>query len=105
VTLAEGHEGLSMPSKTYDQMAAGTAILGISNPPNDLATTIERHGCGVNFTPESTAEIAAWLRDMASDAVGLERLRQASRAAAVRYYDASLVSGKLAETVRERLLP
>ena len=104
VTLADGHEGLSMPSKTYDLMAAGTAILGLSSPPNDLATTIERHGCGVNFTPESTGAIAAWLRTMAADADRLERLRQLSREAAVQYYDATSVSSKLAETVRERLV-
>ena len=104
VTLAAGHEALSMPSKTYDLMAAGTAILGLSSPPNDLATTIERNGCGVNFTPQATAAIAAWLRDMASDRGRLDRLRQASRAAAVQYYDAASVSDKLAETVQERLV-
>ena len=104
VTLADGHEALSMPSKTYDLMAAGAAILGISSPPNDLVTTIEGHGCGVSFTPESTAAISVWLRDMATDADRLERLRQASRAAAVQYYDAALVSDKLSETVQERLL-
>ena len=104
VTLAGGHEGLSMPSKTYDLMAAGIAILGISNPPNDLEATIEKHGCGVSFSPQSAPAIAAWIRHMASDAEGLERRRQASRRAAVHHYSTGLVLGKLSETVRDRLL-
>ena len=104
VTLADGHEGLSMPSKTYDLMAAGTAILGISQLPNDLAMTIERHGCGINFSPNSAAAIASWIRGMASDAKGLERLRCASREAAVQHYSTARVPGQLTEMVRARLL-
>jgi glycosyltransferase involved in cell wall biosynthesis len=104
VTLADGHEGLSMPSKVYDLMAADTAILGISKPPNDLEATIERHGCGVNFAPDSAAAIAAWIRGMASDAEGLERLRRASRQAAVRHYSTGSVPSELTEMVRSRLL-
>jgi glycosyltransferase involved in cell wall biosynthesis len=104
VSQAEGHEGLSMPSKTYDLMAAGTAILGISKPPNDLGAAIERHGCGANFAPESTAAMAAWVRAMAADAEGLERLRRASRQAAVRHYSTASIAGSLGETVRSRLL-
>ena len=104
VSLAEGHEGLSMPSKTYDLMAAGAAILGISKPPNDLEATIERHGCGENFPPDSAAAIAAWIRGMASDPEALGRLRKASRQASVQYYSTGTVVGKLTEMVRSRLL-
>jgi glycosyltransferase involved in cell wall biosynthesis len=104
VALADGYEDLSMPSKTYDLMAAGAAILGISRPPNDLATTIERHGCGVNFSPDSIAAIAAWLRGMAADVHGPERLRRASRQAAVQHYSTAVVPVKLTEMVQSRLL-
>ena len=104
VTLARGHEELSMPSKTYDLMAAGTALLGISPPPNDLATTIERHACGVNFSPDSVAAIAAWIREMAADAEALAGLRRASRQAAEQHYSSDCVPGVLTEIVRARLL-
>lgn len=104
VTLASGHEGLSVPSKIYDLMAAGTAILGISRAPNDLEATIKRHACGVNFAPQSTASIAAWIRGMASDVEGLERMRHASRQAALQHYSADSVPGEFAEVVRSRLL-
>jgi hypothetical protein len=92
-----------MPSKTYDLMAAGAAILGISQPPNDLQATIERHACGVNFAPQSVAAIAAWIRGMAADVEGLGRLRYASRQAAIRHYSTDAVAGELTELVRSRL--
>jgi hypothetical protein len=104
VTLGDGYEGLSMPSKTYDLMSAGAAILGISKPPNDLAMTIERHRCGVNFSPDSVAAIAGWLREMAANADGLDRLRRASRQAAVEHYSEAAIPLRLTELVRERLL-
>ncbi len=104
VTLAEGHEDLSMPSKTYDLMAAGAAILGISEPPNDLAATIERHGCGAVFAPGSPAAIAAWILDMAADADELEGMRRASRQAAMEHYSTARVPGELTATVVARLL-
>ncbi|MGD9404112.1 MAG: glycosyltransferase family 4 protein [Anaerolineae bacterium] len=104
VTLGDGYESLSMPSKTYDLMSAGAAILGISKPPNDLAMTIERHRCGVNFSPDSVAAIAGWLREMAANADGLDRLRRASRQAAVEHYSEAAIPLRLTELVRERLL-
>ena len=104
VTLADGYEGLSMPSKTYDLMAAGAAILGISSRPNDLEATIERHECGKNFSPDSAAAIAAWIQGMASDREGLARLQKASRQAAVRYYSTDAVTSELTGMVRSRLL-
>ena len=104
VTLADGYEDLSMPSKTYDLMSAGAAILGISKPPNDLAMTIERHRCGVNFSPDSVAAIAEWLREMAANADGLDRLRRASRQAAVEHHSKAAIPLRLTELVRERLL-
>lgn len=93
-----------MPSKTYDLMAAGAAILGISEPPNDLAATIERHGCGAVFAPGSPAAIAAWILDMAADADELEGMRRASRQAAMEHYSTARVPGELTATVVARLL-
>lgn len=92
-----------MPSKTYDLMAAGTAILGISRPPNDLEAAIVRHKCGANFAPESTAAIADWIRALTADPACLSRLRSASRAA-VDNYSADYCQPQLTEAVRQTLL-
>lgn len=103
VTLAAGYEGLSMPSKTYDLMAAGAAILGISRPPNDLEAAIVRHKCGANFPPESTVAIADWILGMTTDPDTLIQLRTASRAAS-QSYSADRCQVQLSNALRQTLL-
>ena len=51
VTLDSGFEGISMPSKTYYMMAAGAALVGISETPSDLQYVIEKYNCGINVRP------------------------------------------------------
>lgn len=104
VTLGAGYEGLSMPSKTYSLMAAGNAILGISRPPNDVADTIARHGCGVNFSPDQPQAIAAWIRGLLADPATLARLQDNSRAAAVDSYSTARCTALLDAAVSASLL-
>lgn len=104
VTLADGYEGLSMPSKTYSMLAAGNAVLGISRAPNDLAATIEAHGCGVNFAPENVAAIAAWLTSLATDRSQLAQLQSRARQAAVEHYHASHCFARLNQVIEQLLL-
>ncbi len=83
VTLAEGYEALSMPSKTYGVLAAGSALLGISQQPNDLQCLIETTGCGVNFAPPEAAAIADWLRQMNRERTALRQMQAKARETAV----------------------
>ena len=82
VTLAAGYEELSVPSKTYNLLAAGNALLGISQAPNDLASTIQAQGCGANFAPDDAAGMAAWLKQLAADRATLRQYQVAARQAA-----------------------
>jgi glycosyltransferase involved in cell wall biosynthesis len=100
VTLGQGYEGLSMPSKTYNLMATGNALLGISCPLNDLALTIERHKCGANFSPDETTAIADWLRYLADNPDELSHSRVAARQAAEEYYSADLCTTQLTSAFR-----
>jgi glycosyltransferase involved in cell wall biosynthesis len=56
VALAEGAEGISMPSKAYYMMGAGNALLGLSNPNSDLAAVIRDYQCGINVRPGDVEE-------------------------------------------------
>lgn len=104
VTLGAGYEGLSMPSKSYALMAAGNAILGISRPPNDVADTIARHGCGANFSPDEPTAIAAWIRGLLADPATLARLQSQARAAALASYSTAHCSALLSAAVSAALL-
>ena len=86
VTLAAGYEDLSMPSKTYNLLAAGNALLGISQAPNDLAQTIQSKECGVNFAPNDVASIVDWLGNLADKRSELARYQTAARQAAEQHY-------------------
>ena len=48
VSQIRGMEELFMPCKTYDMMAAGMPIIGISSGENDLKYTIDKYKCGYN---------------------------------------------------------
>jgi len=86
VTLGAGYEALSMPSKTYNLLAAGNALLGISRPPNDLAQTIQDKECGANFAPDDVAGIVNWLTGLADKRAVLARYQAAARQAAEQCY-------------------
>lgn len=82
VTLAKGFEGISMPSKTYYNMAAGSAILGISHPPNDLQMVISEYECGLNVEPGDVQGFVDAVIRFREDKAFLERCRQNGRLAA-----------------------
>ena len=80
VAQEPGKEALSLPSKTYSSLAAGSAILAITHPESDLAQIVKEHDVGVRCD-NSADEIAAAIRGYLWDE---PRLRETQdRAAAV----------------------
>ncbi len=47
VTIAEGIEGISFPSKLYTSLATGKAIVAISEPESELRQIVEESGSGI----------------------------------------------------------
>ena len=82
VSLGRGFEGISMPSKTYYAMAARSAVLGLSRPPNDLASVIDETGAGVNVEPGDVEGFVAAVTRFSDDPAYLESCRKNARAAA-----------------------
>jgi len=52
VTLEEGQEGLSVPSKTFGLMAAGVPIIGVMSSFSETARVINEEGCGIVIKPK-----------------------------------------------------
>lgn len=103
VTLASGYERLSLPSKTYDMMAAGCAIIGISQAGSGLDYLITKHDCGRNFEPDQAAVIASWIVDLYHNGDHLHRLQRNARQAAVKHYSAEHCSSKLTHEILGQL--
>lgn len=86
VCLDEGYEGVSVPSKTYHALAAGSALLAVSPPDTELTQLVEQHGCGVHILPRRPQELASAIRRLHADPALLASYRAAARAAAEGQY-------------------
>lgn len=51
VSLGTGAEGLSVPSKTFYSLAAGAAIIAISEKGSEIEQLISKNNCGVSIEP------------------------------------------------------
>ena len=67
VTLSEGFENYSVPSKTYYLMATGCIIFAIAKKESEMEVIVNKYDCGFRFNPGSAPEIAAKLLELYSD--------------------------------------
>ena len=103
VALAEAGEGVSMPSKTYYAMAAGSALLGISRNSSDLAKVIQKHDCGANVEPGNVDAATSALVYFMEHPEQLAACRRRARAAAETHYDRQVVLPHLLDILRSAL--
>lgn len=87
VSQERGLENLFMPSKIYDMMAAGLAIIGISEGENDLKDTIERYKIGINTSIRSAKELADNILILKNNPDYLHFCRKNSREAIIKYFN------------------
>jgi glycosyltransferase involved in cell wall biosynthesis len=99
VTLATGYGTLSLPSKTYNALASGNALLTISDESSDLANLVHTYSCGKNFSPDEVNYIVAWLESLADNREQLRAYQQASREATIHYFSEAVCTGQLNEVL------
>jgi glycosyltransferase involved in cell wall biosynthesis len=58
VSLVQGQEGLSVPSKTFGMMAAGVPIVAVMSDRSEVARVIEEENCGVVIRPGDSRSLA-----------------------------------------------
>jgi colanic acid biosynthesis glycosyl transferase WcaI len=75
ITVKRGLEGVVVPSKLYEILAAGKPILVVAPLESEAARVALTRGCGVACDPEQPLVLAAYLRELAHDP---ERVRQMS---------------------------
>ncbi len=67
VSQIRGMEELFMPCKTYDMMAAGMPIIGISSGENDLKYTIDKYECGYNVNSGDYSSLLSRITEIKKD--------------------------------------
>ena len=95
VSQAPGTEHLSVPSKTYAALAAGSAILALTSDDSDLAQLVREQRVGAVYGRDDVAGIAAAIEAWAEQPALLRGMRAQARLAAERLYSH--------EAARERL--
>jgi len=102
ISLDQGFEGVSMPSKTYYMMAAGAAILGLSRRPSDLQMIIEQHQCGINLEPGDVDGFVQAISRFQADARFLEACRRAARRTAEAEFSRAINVRRILEAIGRR---
>jgi glycosyltransferase involved in cell wall biosynthesis len=85
VTLDAAAQNVSTPSKTYNSMAAGSAIVGLASTESELADLITKHDMGVVVPPGDVHGLAATIERLFEDDIQLNSYRQNARTASHGY--------------------
>ncbi|MFM7023850.1 MAG: glycosyltransferase family 4 protein [Flavobacteriales bacterium] len=81
VTLSDGAENISVPSKTYYTLAAGSAMLALAAQESELGLLVEKYQCGKVFAKAPAEEIAAYVLHLFNHPGELAQLKQNARLA------------------------
>ena len=86
VSLQQGIEGYSVPSKTYYMMAAGAALLVISKGPNELTDLVDRFQCGFHVPQGDVNGLCKVVQDCLCNPENLQRAKTNSRSVMEQYF-------------------
>jgi glycosyltransferase involved in cell wall biosynthesis len=85
VTLSQGAENISVPSKTYYTLAAGSAIVALASTDSELGVLIEKYKCGRVFDKPDTEEIGKFILQLSQNNAELNTFKENARNASFNY--------------------
>ncbi len=100
ITVKRGLEGVVVPSKLYEILAAGRPILVVAPQEADSAWIATQRGCGLVADPDRPDEVVVAARALAGDAERVKHMSEAARAAA-REYDRFRELSRFIEIIEE----
>jgi hypothetical protein len=74
VVLDDTAANISIPSKTYDLLSAGTPILGICSEVSSLSILLKYFDCGVSMSKDDLSNILNFLKKVEQDPKLLKNL-------------------------------
>lgn len=100
VTLTEGMFGLGVPSKTYNIMAAGKAVLFIGEPESEIGLLVKEKQIGVVFRPDDKEGIVKFLASLSKDKQPeFAEMGKRARQVAETKYAKDIILNKFAEAI------
>ena len=82
VTLSQGFENYSVPSKTYYLMAAGCILFAIGSKDSEMELLINKYQCGYRFDSGDAQAVAQGILEVYNNAILKERISRSARQAA-----------------------
>lgn len=96
-----GMEGISVPSRMYNVMAAGNAILAVAGSRSELAQVVEEERIGWVVEPGNIDAMVAAVKAAIAQPEKLEQMRQRARVAAASKYNRQKVIAQFAAMLEE----
>lgn len=104
VTIANGIEGISFPSKLYSSLAAGRPILALSEPGSELRELLERDGSGLWFAVGDAEGLADGVRALMKDLAAADRMGANARASFEKHFTLDVTGAAYARVLRSAAL-
>ena len=86
VSLVSNMVGVSMPSRTYNILAAGKPILALAQDGSEVARVVEEEGIGWTVPPGDPRRLTETLLQIQAERAGLKAMGEAARLAALEKY-------------------
>lgn len=101
VALDEGMEDYMVPSKTFSCLAAGSAIVAITNEPSELTEILDQAIVGCRVPPRQPGKLASAIRILAADKPRLAAMRHQARQLAEERYSLEAGVSAFAQVLEE----
>lgn len=92
--------GVSMPSRTYNILAAGKPILALTDPESELAVVIDEDSIGWHLRPGDHGELATKIHEIHNDRDILKEVGERARRSAVEKYSLEVAIQKYRVALR-----
>lgn len=100
VILTEGMYGLGVPSKTYNIMAAGKAILFIGDPESEIGLLVKEKKIGYVLDPSDKGGIVKFLSELTPEKrIEIEKMGKRARKVVEEEYAKDIILDKFVETI------
>ncbi len=101
VSLLEGQEGLSVPSKTFGLLAAGTPVLGVMSPRSEIARILTERECGRCLRPGDVDGLVDAIVELKEDEKLAAKFSRNGRSAVQETYGLRAVADRYVELLAE----
>ncbi len=103
VSINKGAEGLFLPSKVFDAMSAGLAILGMTDGENDIKQIIEDYKVGINVSNDSKEELKQAVLKFKEDKAFTKECTKNARQTALNKFSEEVVIAQYKEIFQKHL--